>query len=102
MRVKLLLVFVVAIAFLVAPPAFAVYGGGGSGACQVCAGGYDAATRTTILNCANANDGEWGSSECTISCSTQKSFVPDDSTNYGSCNCDDTKNMCLTIVVTPN
>jgi len=100
LRNKLLFIVFIVLAVAVTPSAFAYGRDGGGGACQVCAGTYDPASRTAVVNCADADNNQWGSNSCNVICGVTRG--PGEDQEYGSCNCDDTHDMCLMIVVTSN
>ena len=65
--------------------------------CEKCEGGYDPETRTTVLMCADPEDGEWGSEDCDVFCKEGSIEPP----LIVSCKCVDYYRMCLVIKVTP-
>jgi hypothetical protein len=95
---RFLLLGMTIVLFFLSSQTFAYGSHGGGMSCQSCAGTYDPGTRTAVVNCADVGDNQWGSSRCTINCMGR---ILNDGTEYGTCTCDDTREMCLVIVVTP-
>ena len=73
-------------------PIFGSRSGSGQG-CQECDGWYDQSSQTSVVLCANPEDGSSGSTRCRVVCAT----TPDGQS--GGCSCITDGDWCYYIVV---